>query len=131
MRTLSSDCPKDSLLLRYVSGPALSRTAYIVSRVYEARFKSFILAFTLLMSLHLRSLRMPLATFLATTSRRPPPPRHWDQRASSRVKVKSFFSLLSHEFHSVSKSSLSSGGPPWKFIVLCRRHRRSRPSLEA
>lgn len=81
------------LFLRYVSGPALSRTAYIVSWVYEARFKSFMLAFTLLMFLHLRSLRMPLATFLATTPRRPPPPRHRDQRASPRVK-ESFFSLF-------------------------------------
>lgn len=31
----------------------------------------------------------------------------------------------------VSKSSLSPGGPPRKFIVLCRRHRRSRRSLGA
>lgn len=61
-----------------------SRTAHIVSSVYEARFKPFTLAFTLS---RLRSLRMPLAAFLATTPRRPPPPRHaGDQRASPRVK---------------------------------------------
>lgn len=71
----------------------LSRTAYIVSSVYEARFKPFTLAFTLLTSLRLRSLRMSLAT----TSRRPPPLRYRDQRASPRVKGRnpSFLSFLS------------------------------------
>jgi len=72
--------------VRYVS--ELSRTAYIVSSVYEARFKPFTLAFTLLMPLRLRSLRMPLAAFLATTSRCRSSPRHRDQRASPRVKGK-------------------------------------------
>lgn len=73
---------------------AVSRTAYIVSSVYETRFKPFTLAFTLLTPLRLRSLRMPLAAFLATTPRRPPPPRHRDQRASPRVKGRILLLLL-------------------------------------
>lgn len=41
-------------------------------------------------------------------------------------------SLVSREsLSAVSKSSLSPGGPPRKFIVLRRRHRRFRPSLGA
>lgn len=43
-----------------------------------------------------------------------------------------FSSLVSREsLSAVSKSSLSPGGPPRKFIVLRRRHRRFRPSLGA
>lgn len=79
----------------------LSRTAYIVSSVYEAHFKPFTLAFTLFTPLRLRSLRMPLAAFFATTSRRPPPLKHWDQRASPRVKGRIFSLPLSFlSFHS-------------------------------
>lgn len=74
------------LFLATFQVPVLSRTAYIVSSVYEARFKPFTLAFTLLTPLRLRSLRMPLAAFLATTPRRPAPLRYRDQRASPRVK---------------------------------------------
>lgn len=82
--TSSSDCLE--ALPRYISGPVLSHTAYIVSSVYEGRFKPFTLAFTLLTPLRLRSLRMPLAAFLATTPRHPAPLRYQDQRASPRVK---------------------------------------------
>lgn len=91
------------LSLRYVSGPALSRTAYIVSSVYEARFKPFTLAFTLLTPLRLRSLRMPLAAFLATTSRRPPPPGHRDQTGFTHgLRAESFLSLLFSRFTRIS-----------------------------
>lgn len=55
---------------------------------------------------------------------------HLGLRAESSLSLSpSFVSLKS--LSAVSKSSLSSGGPPWKFIVLRRRHRRSRPSLGA
>jgi len=51
-------------------GPVLARSAYIVSSVYEARFKSFTLAFTLFTPLRLRSLGMPLAAFPRDSSMR-------------------------------------------------------------
>lgn len=63
-----SACPEAPLaMLQSPRSLARTRSAYIVSSVYEARFKSFTFAFTLLMPLRLRSLRMPLAAFLATT----------------------------------------------------------------
>lgn len=54
-------------------------------------------------------------------------------RVKGRILLLSLFSsLVSREsLSAVSKSSLSPGGPPRKFIVLRRRHRRFRPSLGA
>lgn len=55
-------------------------------------------------------------------------------RVKGRILLLSllFSSLVSREsLSAVSKSSLSPGGPPRKFIVLRRRHRRFRPSLGA
>lgn len=63
------DCPasaKTRFSLR--SKRSRARSAYIVSLVYEARFKPFTLAFTLLMLLRLRSLQnAPRDAYLATT----------------------------------------------------------------
>lgn len=51
----------------------IHRGVYIVSSVYEARFKLFTLAFTFLSPLRPRSLRMPLAAPLRQLPSDPPP----------------------------------------------------------
>lgn len=59
-----NSCP--TLIQRVYSRSAYR--IYIVSSVYEARFKLFTLAFTFHTPLRLRSLRMPLAAFLRQLS---------------------------------------------------------------
>lgn len=105
-----------------------SRSAYIVSSVYEAHFKAFTLAFTLLC---LYVYDRFVASFLATIPRRPPPLTPGISGLHPGLRTEPSFFLFPSPFHA-NPSSLSLN-PRYpradhlgKFIVL-RRRRISNP----
>jgi len=111
-----------------------SRSAYIVSSVYETHFKTFTLLCLYVYDRY-RGPSWPPSSrqFLDILLR-----RHRDQRTLPGVKDRILyifslfsFSLSREPLFAISKSSLSPCGPPRKFIVLRRRHLRSQPSLGA